>query len=172
LIILDEIQLCERALTSLKYFAELAPDYHIIAAGSLLGVAVNRENTLPVGKVDILTMYPMDMEEFLFALNEADLAAQIRTAFEENKPLPAIIHDAAMKYYRQYLVVGGMPECVRQFVETKDFHLIRYTQNTILTSYLNDMSKYNEANEIKKTRLVYNNITVQLSRKTLVSNIN
>lgn len=124
LIVFDEIQLCERALTALKYFCEDAPDYHIIVAGSLLGVAVNRAKfSFPVGKVDIKTMYPMDMEEFMIAMGEGALAA------------------------------------------TKDDILVRHTQDTILASYLNDMSKYNTLNEIKKTRLAYDNITVQLSRK-------
>ena len=146
LIVFDEVQLCERALTSLKYFCEEAPDYHIIVAGSLLGVAVNRAKfSFPVGKVDLKTLYPK--------------------CFDDNTPLPSALHDAAMTLYRQYLVVGGMPECVMQFSETKDYILVRHTQDTILASYLNDMSKYNNLNEIKKTRLTYDNITVQLSKK-------
>ena len=166
LIIFDEVQLCERALTSLKYFCEDAPDYHIVVAGSLLGVAVNRTQfSFPVGKVDIKTMYPMDMEEFMLALGEDDLVERIRECFQNDAPLPSALHDKAMLLYRQYLVVGGMPECVLQFAQTKDYILVRHTQDTILTSYLNDMSKYNTANEIKKTRLTYDNITVQLSKK-------
>lgn len=166
LIVFDEVQLCERALTSLKYFCEEAPGYHIIVAGSLLGVAVNRANfSFPVGKVDMKTLYPMDMEEFMLALGENDLVARIKESFASDTPLPAALHDAAMQLYRQYLVIGGMPECVRQFVDTKDYILVRHTQDTILASYLNDMSKYNNLNEIKKTRLAYDNITVQLSKK-------
>ena len=166
LIVFDEVQLCERALTSLKYFCEDAPDYHVIAAGSLLGVAVNRAKfSFPVGKVDMKTMYPMDMEDFMLALGEKTLVEQIKKCFRTDTPLPSALHDAAMLLYRQYLVVGGMPECVVQFAETKDYILIRHTQDTILASYLNDMSKYNNLNEIKKTRLVYDNITVQLSKK-------
>lgn len=166
LIVFDEVQLCERALTSLKYFCEDAPDYHIIVAGSLLGVAVNRKNfSFPVGKVDMKTLYPMDMEEFMIALGEDALVGQIKECFIANTPLPSALHDAAMQLYRQYLVVGGMPECVMQFAETKDYILVRHTQDTILASYLNDMSKYNTLNEIKKTRLTYDNITVQLSKK-------
>lgn len=174
LIVFDEIQLCERALTSLKYFCEDAPDYHIIVAGSLLGVAVNRKKfSFPVGKVDMKTLYPMDMEEFMIAQGEEALAEQIKKCFETDSPMPSALHDAAMQLYRQYLVVGGMPECVMQFAETKDYILVRHTQDTILASYLNDMSKYpkglaprrNNLNEIKKTRLVYDNITVQLSKK-------
>lgn len=109
LIIFDEVQLCERALTSLKYFCEDAPDYHIIVAGSLLGVAVNRaEYSFPVGTVDMKTMYPMDMEEFMLAMDEAQLVAKIRECFDSDKPMPAALHDAAMQLYRQYLVVGGV----------------------------------------------------------------
>ena len=166
LIVFDEMQLCERALTSLKYFCEDAPDYHIIAAGSLLGGAVNREKfSFPVGKVDMKTLYPMDMEEFLLALGEEKLVEQIKQSFQTDTPMPSALHDAAMQLYRQYLVVGGMPECVMQFAETKDYILVRHTQDTILASYLNDMSKYNNLNEIKKTRLTYDNVTVQLSKK-------
>lgn len=166
LIVFDEVQLCERALTSLKYFCEEAPEYHIIVAGSLLGVAVNRAKfSFPVGKVDMKTLYPMDMEEFMLALGEDDLVKRIRQSFATDTPLPSALHDKAMLLYRQYLVVGGMPECVRQFVDTKDYILVRHTQDTILASYLNDMSKYNNLNEIKKTRLAYDNITVQLSKK-------
>ena len=166
LIVLDEVQLCERALTSLKYFCEDAPEYHIIVAGSLLGVAVNRETfSFPVGKVDMKTMYPMDMEEFLLAVGEEALAQRIRACFDTDTPLPAALHEAAMQRYRQYLTVGGMPECVLQYAQTQDQVLVRHTQDTILAGYLNDMSKYNTQNEIKKTRLVYDNVTVQLSKK-------
>ncbi|MBQ6806853.1 MAG: ATP-binding protein [Lachnospiraceae bacterium] len=166
LIVFDEVQLCEKALTSLKYFCEDAPEYHIIVAGSLLGVAVNRAKfSFPVGKVDMKTMYPMDIEEFMLALGEEALVTQIKECFDKNVPISSALHDAAMQIYRKYLVVGGMPECVMQFVQTQDYILVRHTQDTILASYLNDMSKYNSLNEIKKTRLAYDNITVQLSKK-------
>lgn len=166
LIFFDEVQLCERAITSLKYFCENAPEYHVIVAGSLLGLAVGREKySFPVGKVDMKTLYPMDFEEFLLALNEESLVTQIQNCYDNNTQMPHAVHEAAMNYYRQFLVVGGMPDCVDKFVETKDYVLIRHIQKTILASYLNDMSKYNRENEIKKTRLVYDNITVQLSKK-------
>ncbi|MCQ4863289.1 ATP-binding protein [Pseudoflavonifractor phocaeensis] len=166
LVIFDEVQLCERALTSLKYFREMAPGYHVIACGSLLGVAVNRQQfSFPVGKVDMKTLYPMDMEEFLLACGEDELVAKIKDCFANNTPMPSALHETALNYYRQYLVVGGMPDCVSKFVETHDYILVRHIQETILAAYLNDMSKYNKENEIKKTRLVYDNITVQLSRK-------
>lgn len=166
LIIFDETQLCERALTSLKYFCEDAPDYHVVAAGSLLGVAVSRSTfSFPVGKVDIQTLYPMDLEEFMLALGENDLVSRIRSAFDTNQPLPSVLHEKALRIYREYLIVGGMPECVQLFSQTGDYLLVRHAQNSILISYLNDMSKYNTPREIQKTRLTYDNITVQLSKK-------
>ena len=167
LIVFDEVQLCERALTSLKYFCEEAPEYHVIAAGSLLGVAVNREKyAFPVGKVDRYTMYPMNMEEFLIALGEQELVAWIKECFKDHKPMPAALHEAGLKLYRQYLVIGGMPEAVARFVETGDYTQVRHVQDTIQMDYLDDMSKYQDnANEIKKTRLTYGTIAVQLSKK-------
>ena len=110
LIFFDEVQLCERALTSLKYFYEQAPEYHIIAAGSLLGIAVNRQQfSFPVGKVDMKTLYPMDIEEFLMAMGEDNLISNIKKSFNEDSPMPSILHNTAMEYYRKYLVIGGMP---------------------------------------------------------------
>ncbi|MCL1810315.1 MAG: DUF4143 domain-containing protein [Clostridiales bacterium] len=166
LLFLDEIQLCPQALASLKYFCEVAPEYHVIAAGSLLGVAVNRdEYSFPVGKVNMMTLYPMDIEEFLLAQGEEQQIARIKECFEENAPMDRYYHKYLLDAYRQYLAVGGLPECVAKYVETKNFELVRSTQSEILASYLNDMSKYNSKNEIKKTRLVYNSITTQLSKK-------
>jgi len=162
LIVFDEVQLCERALTSLKYFCELAPEYHIIA----VGVSINRETySFPVGKVDIKTLYPLDLEEFLLAFCECQLIAQIRKCFETLTPISVLLHERALSYYRQYLVVGGMPECVEKYIATMDFTQLRHTQALILNSYLNGMIKYNKENEIEKTRLVYDNITAQLSKK-------
>ena len=167
LIIFDEIQLCERAVTSLKYFFEEAPEYHVIAAGSLLGVAVNREKyAFPVGKIDRYTMYPMDMEEFFLALGEKELVERIHHCFKDNCPMPQALHEAALKLYRQYLAVGGMPEAVVRFIDTHDYIQVRHVLETIQMDYLDDMSKYQEStNEIKKTRLTYGTIAVQLSKK-------
>ena len=166
LIVFDEVQLCERALTSLKYFCEDEPSYHICALGSLLGVAVNRDKfSFPVGKVDMKTMHPMDMEEFLVAIGEGTLVESARECFDKNLPMPSALHDSAMHYYRQYIVVGGMPECVMHFAETKDYILARSLQAAILANYLDDMSKYNQKADIRKTRLAYESITVQLSKK-------
>ena len=167
LIVFDEIQLCERAVTSLKYFCEEAPEYHVIAAGSLLGVAVNREKfAFPVGKVDRYTMYPMDMEEFLLAMGEEDLVKRIHACYTTNEPMPAALHQAGLNLYRQYLAIGGMPEAVARFIDTQDYTQVRHVQETVQMDYLDDMSKYQEsANEIKKTRLTYGTVAVQLSKK-------
>lgn len=166
LLVFDEVQLCESALASLRYFCEAAPDYHIIAAGSLIGAAFNRTKTsFPAGKADMKTLYPLDMEEFMLALGEEALVRQIKKCFRTDTPLPSALHETAMQLYRQYLVVGGMPECVRLFAETKDYVLVRHTQDTILAGYLNDMSKYNNLSESRKTRLAYDNTAVQLSKK-------
>jgi predicted AAA+ superfamily ATPase len=166
LVIFDEVQACERALTSLKYFCEEAPDVHVIAAGSLLGVAVQRkEYSFPVGKVDLMTMHPMNLEEFLWAMGEEDLVRQIRICYEKNQPMPAVLHEAAMALYRQYLVVGGMPEVVLQYANTRDFNLIRNLQHNILQAYLNDMSKYSTTVEVRKTRQTFDSLAVQLSKE-------
>ena len=167
LIVFDEIQLCERAVTSLKYFCEEAPDYHVIAAGSLLGVAVNREKyAFPVGKVDRYTMGPMDMEEFLLALGERELVERIHACYDEDRPMPQALHEAGLRLYRQYLAIGGMPEAVARFVDTRDYTQVRHVLETIQMDYLDDMSKYQESsNEIKKTRLTYGTVAVQLSKK-------
>ena len=101
LIFFDEIQLCERALTSLKYFCEQAPEYHIIVAGSLLGLAVNRQQfSFPISKVDMKTLYSMDIEEFLMAIGEDELIAAIKKSFEENIPMTSVLHDFTMEYYK------------------------------------------------------------------------
>ncbi|MBQ7282160.1 MAG: ATP-binding protein [Spirochaetales bacterium] len=166
LIVFDEVQLCERALTSLKYFYEQANDYHVIAAGSLLGIAVNREaNSFPVGKVDRLTMFPLDFEEFLIASGEEKLAREIRDHFNRRTALPTVSHEAALRLYRQYLTVGGMPEAVSRYIETKNHTLVTHIHDSILMGYLDDMSKYQKnAADISKTRLAYNMIGVQLSK--------
>jgi len=163
LIIFDEVQLCERALTSLKYFCEFAPEYNVAASGSLLGIAVNREKySFPVGKVDRLNMFPMDFGEFLLAFGEKELIDNIKFCFLENKPMDIVFHQLANEYYKKYLVTGGMPEVVSKYIDTLDFKLVRLTQSNIIADYLDDMSKYNTPIETRKTRTVYNNLTVQL----------
>lgn len=167
LIVFDEVHLCKKALTSLKYFSEQAPEYHIIVSGSLLGVALNREQfSFPVGKVDIKTMYPMDMEEFMIAMGEENLVGKIKECFENNNQMPSVLHDTAMQLYRNYLMVGGLPKCVMHYADTKDLILVRNIQHDILASYLNDMREYNNSSEFKKTRLVYDSVALQLSKKS------
>lgn len=116
LVILDEIQSCERALTSLKYFCEETPEYHIVAARSLLGVAINRQRySFPVGKVETITLYPLDFEEFLWARGKEFLCEEIHGAYGVMEPLPEALHQEAIELYREYLLIGGMPACLNAF---------------------------------------------------------
>lgn len=164
LLIFDEIQACESALTSLKYFCEQVPEYHVIAAGSLLGVAVNRQKySFPVGKVDELSLFPMDFEEFLWALNREQLAGLIRDHFELNKPLD--VHSLAIEFYNKYLIVGGMPAAVREFINTNSFVAVADIQNRILNEYIADMAKYAEPATSIKIRACYESIPAQLAKE-------
>ena len=164
LIILDEIQACERALTSLKYFCEQAPEYHIVAAGSLLGVALNRKRySFPVGKVDELSMFPMDFEEFLWALNRENIANQIRENFNTNEPLR--IHSTVLDIYNKYLIVGGMPAAVNEFIKTGSFVPVADIQNRILNEYIADMAKYADSSTSIKIRACYESIPAQLAKE-------
>lgn len=164
LIIFDEIQVCERALTSLKYFYEKAPQYHIIAAGSLLGVALNRSSSsYPVGKVDRLTLYPLDFEEFLWANQQKGLAELIRESYESDFPLS--LHETAMGMYREYLAVGGMPEPVQIYVQTKDFNFVRAAQKSLSDAYIADMAKYTTPQESIRILAVWNSIPAQLAKE-------
>ncbi len=166
LIFFDEIQACPKALGSLKYFTEKTPLFHIIAAGSLLGVAVNREGfSFPVGKVERLTMYPMNFEEFLRALGEKALADNIKNAYESNTALPQNIHTMAMELYDTYLVTGGMPKAVLEYIEKKDFEFVRIIQRNILADYESDMVKYASVSESVKIRAVYTSIPAQLAKE-------
>lgn len=164
LIIFDEIQASERALLSLKYFCEKAPQYHIIAAGSLLGVALNREKySFPVGKVDMLTMYPLDFEEFLWAIGKKDLADLIRWHSESMSAFS--LHDTSMDLYKKYLLIGGMPRVVLDYIETKDFNFVNAAQKTINDSYIADMAKYATPTETTKIMNAYNSIPAQLAKE-------
>ena len=164
LIFFDEIQACERALTSLKYFAESERKYHIIAAGSLLGIAINRQKySFPVGKVKMLTLYPFDFEEFLWALDKKDLANMIRKAFEEDKEFS--LHSLANKYYRLYLAIGGMPRAILQYKEKKDMDFVTSILKDINNSYIADMAKYATPTETTKIMAVYNIISAQLAKE-------
>lgn len=166
LIIFDEIQACSEALTSLKYFNEEANNYHIIALGSLLGVSVNRGHfSFPVGKVQFMTLYPLDFEEYLMARGEKGLIDLICECYENNTPLDSAFHERALDYYKEYLFVGGMPEVVEEYGKNQNPELVRIIQQTIIESYQNDMGKYNKQSEIPKTRIVYKNISTQLAKE-------
>ncbi len=166
LIIFDEIQSCERALTSLKYFCEMAPEYHIAAAGSLLGVAIHREHySFPVGKVESMTLYPLDFEEFLWANGEERLSREIRSAFDLMTPLPEALHQKAIEFYRYYLIVGGMPACVQTFTNSGKLVLVPTVQNEIANNYVADMAKYATTADTVKIRGCFNSIPAQLAKE-------
>jgi hypothetical protein len=166
LLILDEIQACERALTSLKYFREEAPEYTLIAAGSLLGVAINREKfSFPVGNVETLTLFPMDFEEFLWSQDEKVLADEIVSHFDSNAPMTPALHEKALDLYRRYLVVGGMPAVVAYAKQNRSFLGIAEIQNMILNDYIADMAKYATLSESVKIRAAYNSIPIQLAKE-------
>ena len=166
LIILDEIQVCERALTSLKYFAEQADDYHIVAAGSLLGVAINREKySFPVGKVEMLNLFPLDFEEFLWELNGKSLSENIRKNVLSGEPLPTFMHEEALELYKIYLVTGGMPAAVLDYSRNRNFENVRQIQENIINSYISDMAKYASASETAKIRIAYDSLPTQLAKE-------
>ncbi|MDA3905536.1 MAG: ATP-binding protein [Bacteroidales bacterium] len=166
LVILDEIQSCSRALASLKTFCEDAPQYHIVAAGSLLGVAVNKDQfSFPVGKVDELFMFPMDFEEFLWAMDKELLSKEISIHFASLEAMPEVLHKQAMEMYKQYLIVGGMPAAVAEFVETKSLLSSSEIQGHILNQYIADMAKYASPATSVKIRACYNSIPTQLAKE-------
>lgn len=165
LIILDEIQSCERAVTSLKYFCEEAPDYHIAAAGSLLGVAINRNQTsFPVGKVNVLRLYPLDFEEFLTAMGNDLLIDEITKCYTQMSPMNEGLHQKALDLYHDYLIIGGMPEAVKSFIETNSYIDASLVQSSIIDSYTADMAKYASNSEAVKIRACYNSIPAQLAK--------
>lgn len=165
LIIFDEVQLCERALTSLKYFAEEAPEYHVIAAGSLLGVALNRQQySFPVGKVQMLTMYPMDFEEFLWAEEKELLAEMIRQHFGDNQPLTDSLHREALQEYYQYCIIGGMPAAVAAYCSVSPTLGQEEIRQMLLDSYIADMTKYAKTGEAVKIFAAYDSLPSQLAK--------
>ena len=166
LIIFDEIQTCERALTSLKYFNETAPDYHIVCAGSLLGVAISRDQySFPVGNVESMTLFPLDFEEFLWAVKEERLCDDIKNSFENNQALPTALHEKALDLYRLYLIIGGMPRAVLTYMDTKSLVTVPDVQNNIINDYIADMAKYATNAESVKIRAAYHSIPVQLAKE-------
>lgn len=165
LIFFDEIQACERALTSLKYFCEDAPEYHIIAAGSLLGVAINREKySFPVGKVDLATLYPLDFEEYLWALGRESLVEEIKNGYQANMPLSEALHNLALELYKEYLIVGGMPAAVEAYIKNNRILDSGNEQRLILDTYIADMAKYATSAETTKIMAAFNSIPAQLAK--------
>ncbi|MCL2318708.1 MAG: AAA family ATPase, partial [Treponema sp.] len=166
LIVFDEVQMCPAALSSLKRFQETAPQYHIIAAGSLLGVALRREGySFPVGKVDELHMYPLTFEEFLMEF-QPRLLPIIRECYEKNETMPKDLHEQALNLFLQYLVIGGMPEAVEEYRNTNNYTMVKARQLAICNNYILDMNKYTETKtQAIRNEAVYNTLPSQLGKE-------
>lgn len=161
LLILDEIQEVERGLASLKYFCEKAPEYHVAVAGSLLGITLHEGTSFPVGKVDMLYMYPMDFEEFLLAMGKEQLVELLRNnSWAALTPLRGMLTELL----RQYYFVGGMPEAVKAYVERGDIWEVRSIHSKIIDAYRNDMSKHVPKQQVQRINMVWNSIPSQLAR--------
>lgn len=161
LLILDEIQEVERGLASLKYFCEKAPEYHVAVAGSLLGITLHEGTSFPVGKVDMLYMYPMDFEEFLLAMDKEQLVELLRSnSWSALTPLRGMLTELL----RQYYFVGGMPEAVKAYVERGDIWEVRSIHSKIIDAYRNDMSKHAPKQQVQRINMVWNSIPSQLAR--------
>ena len=162
LIIFDEVQEVPRALSSLKYFYENAPEYHIVCAGSLLGIALHEGTSFPVGKVDFLKLYPLSFKEFLMALGKECFAELL-----ENQDYQMItsFKQTYIDALKQYYFVGGMPEAVQCFAENNDFNEVREIQKTILAAYEQDFSKHAPNDIVPKIRMIWNNIPSQLAKE-------
>lgn len=162
LIILDEIQACPDALTTLKYFYENAPEYHIIVAGSLLGVALNNDTGFPVGKVDFMTLYPLSFFEFLSAIGES----QYRNILEEKKfKLITPFADKLIYLLKHYYYIGGMPEVVQDYIDNKNYNNIRKLQENILNSYEQDFSKHTSSAMAERIKYLWLSISSQLAKE-------
>ena len=162
LVILDEIQEAPAALTALKYFCEEAPEYHIVAAGSLLGIEIHSGTGFPVGKVDEIHLYPLSFEEFLMAFGKNVLVQQLKE--HQWNQLQAITR-VYMEVLRQYYYVGGMPEVVKEYVAGQDFTSTRKVQKQILADYHRDFSKHIPADLLPKVRLVWDSLAAQLAKE-------
>ena len=162
LIIFDEIQECPKAVTSLKYFYENANQYHIVTAGSLLGVAMHQGTSFPVGKVDFLDLYPLNFKEFLKALGEDALIDLIN---KNDIDLITVFSDKLKIYLKQYMYIGGMPEVVETYIKNKDFSEVRKKQEVLLQAYEQDFSKHAPNNVVPRIRQLWNNIPTQLAKE-------
>ena len=163
LIIFDEVQECPDALNSLKYFKEETPLYHIVCAGSLLGIRLSK-TSFPVGKVEFLDMYPMTFSEFLIADNLENLVTLMNET-KEIKAFPKMFEDMLIEKLKIYYIVGGMPEVVYSWVNDKDIEKVNKIQKDILDSYENDFSKHVDSKEANKISLIWNGIPSQLARE-------
>lgn len=163
LIIFDEIQECPNALNSLKYFEEEANEYHIVCAGSLLGIRLSH-TSFPVGKVDFLNMYPMTFSEFLIADNCENLVEYMKSLKEINK-IPDIFFNQLEEKLKAYFIIGGMPEAVKVWVEEKDMEQVNKVQENILKAYESDFSKHTQNSEANKISLIWNSIPSQLAKE-------
>lgn len=162
LLIFDEVQEVPRALSSLKYFYEDAPQYHIICAGSLLGIALHGGTSFPVGKVDFLTLYPLSFKEFLMATAGERFAKLLDV---QDYQMITSFKQTYIDILKQYYFVGGMPEAVESFIEEKDFNEVRKIQKRILAAYEQDFSKHAPIDIVPKIRMVWNSIPSQLAKE-------
>lgn len=164
LIILDEIQECDRALTAMKYFCENAPEYHIVCAGSLLGIALQKQLSFPVGKVDFLTLYPMSFSEFLRACGSETLADYIEN-FKKGDTVPEPIGDKLTTFLRQYYITGGMPEVVSTWQKTNNIEEVERVQQNIINSYELDFAKHAPTKDFPKLTAIWRSIPEQLAKQ-------
>ncbi len=164
LIILDEIQECGRALTAMKYFCENAPEYHIVCAGSLLGIALQKQLSFPVGKVDFLTLYPMSFSEFLRACGSETLADYIEN-FKKGDTVPEPIGDKLTTFLRQYYITGGMPEVVSTWQKTNNIEEVERVQQNIINSYELDFAKHAPTKDFPKLTAIWRSIPEQLAKQ-------
>jgi uncharacterized protein len=164
LICFDEIQAAPEALTSLKYFYEQAPEYHLIAAGSLLGVQVGKQGSFPVGKVNFKVMYPLSFAEYLEARGEELLVNQLSNA-QNISPVPEVIHEKLLSHLKMYLFLGGMPEVVQDYLDNRDIVSVRVIQNEILEAYLRDFSKYTDPSQAVRTTELWQSVPYQLAKE-------
>ena len=162
LLIFDEVQEVPRALSSLKYFYENAPQYHIICAGSLLGIALHEGTSFPVGKVDFLELYPLSFREFLMAVTGIQFAKLLDS---QDYKMITSFKQTYIEALKQYYFIGGMPEAVENFTEERDFYEVREVQKRILEAYEQDFSKYAPLEIVPKIRMVWNSIPSQLAKE-------
>ena len=161
LIILDELQAVPRGLASLKYFYEKIPQYHVMVAGSMLGIALHEGTSFPVGKVDMITLYPMDFREFLMAMGHEDWAGWIA---EQRWDVLSIVADKLVDLLRQYYFTGGMPKVVATFIKEKDLTRVRQLQLSLLEAYRNDISKHAPTEQVPRVNMVMRSIPSQLAK--------